>query len=161
MRRRITLLLASLAALAVVTTSALGAHHSTTVRTATNSKLGTFLVNHGKRTLYHLTGETTHHFLCTRAMGCTTLWPPQIVASKSAIANDSVKGLSTVRRPDTHKLQVTFKGKPLYTFAGDHKPGDTNGQGFLGVWFVLVTKQPASTQTMTTTPPPSTGGYGY
>ncbi|HUX19735.1 MAG TPA: hypothetical protein VMW69_00760, partial [Spirochaetia bacterium] len=27
-------------------------------------------------------------------------------------------------------------GWPLYTFAGDTKPGQTNGQGFKGVWFV-------------------------
>jgi predicted lipoprotein with Yx(FWY)xxD motif len=33
--------------------------------------------------------------------------------------------------------QVTYAGKPLYHFAGDAKPGDTNGQGVGKVWFVV------------------------
>jgi hypothetical protein len=32
---------------------------------------------------------------------------------------------------------VTHGGKPLYYFAGDAKPGDTNGQG-VGVWYAVT-----------------------
>ena len=41
-----------------------------------------------------------------------------------------------MERPDgTHQLKA---GKwPLYRFAGDSEPGDTNGQGSGGVWFVV------------------------
>jgi hypothetical protein len=61
-------------------------------------------------------------------------------------------------------LQVTFRGMPLYRFSGDAKPGDTNGQGTAGMWFVvpvaMVAPPPTAPSTTgvattTTTPPPS------
>jgi predicted lipoprotein with Yx(FWY)xxD motif len=33
---------------------------------------------------------------------------------------------------------VTYDGKLLYHFAGDAKPGDTNGQGVGTVWFTVA-----------------------
>ena len=33
--------------------------------------------------------------------------------------------------------QVTIDGWPLYFFANDAAPGDHNGQGVGGVWFVV------------------------
>ncbi len=35
--------------------------------------------------------------------------------------------------------QVTFNGIPLYLYAKDVKPGDTNGQGVGNIWFVVKT----------------------
>ncbi len=40
----------------------------------------------------------------------------------------------------TAQGQVTYNGHPLYTYAGDTKPGDTNGQNldqFGAEWYVL------------------------
>ena len=34
--------------------------------------------------------------------------------------------------------QVTYDGELLYYFAGDTKPGDTNGQAVGNVWFALT-----------------------
>ena len=34
------------------------------------------------------------------------------------------------------KRQTTYKGWPLYYFAGDKAPGDVLGQGLGNVWFV-------------------------
>jgi predicted lipoprotein with Yx(FWY)xxD motif len=45
----------------------------------------------------------------------------------------------TITRDDG-SLQVTYNGWPLYLFAGDAAPGDTNGQGideFGGLWFLV------------------------
>ncbi|MBV9547793.1 MAG: hypothetical protein JOY61_25745 [Chloroflexi bacterium] len=39
-------------------------------------------------------------------------------------------------RPDGTQ-QLTFKNQPLYHYVGDSQPGDTNGQGSGGVWFVV------------------------
>jgi predicted lipoprotein with Yx(FWY)xxD motif len=33
--------------------------------------------------------------------------------------------------------QAAYKGRPLYTFTGDAKPGDTSGNGFNGKWFAV------------------------
>ena len=35
-------------------------------------------------------------------------------------------------------FQVKAGDWPLYTFAGDSAPGDTNGQGSGGIWFVVA-----------------------
>ena len=43
--------------------------------------------------------------------------------------------LVRVTRPDGKK-QWAFKGKPLYYWAKDQKPGDKTGDGFNNVWHV-------------------------
>ena len=44
--------------------------------------------------------------------------------------------LGTLTRDDG-TVQVTYNGWPLYHFSGDTAPGDTNGQGLEGVWFLV------------------------
>jgi predicted lipoprotein with Yx(FWY)xxD motif len=39
---------------------------------------------------------------------------------------------------DANGTQVTYNGHLLYTYSGDSKPGDTNGEGIGGVWFVAT-----------------------
>ena len=154
MRRK--LLVALLAVVALAATAAMALAASQVVKTRTDATLGTILVNAKGRTLYHLQGETVHAFKCMGS-ACTGLWPPLTVKSKSALAHARVKHLGTVKRPDTHKLQVTYKGEPLYTFADDHKPGDTNGEGFQapeGTWHAAVSKKPAAPQQQQQQSPP-------
>ena len=66
---------------------------------------------------------------------CAAAWPPLVV---DVTAGDGVDGalLGTVARDDG-TTQVTYNGWPLYYFASDAAPGDTNGQGLNDVWFVL------------------------
>ncbi len=56
---------------------------------------------------------------------CETSWPPLI--SKDGFAN-GIPDLSLTERNDGTK-QVAYKGKPLYRYSGDVKPGDSNGNG--------------------------------
>jgi len=42
----------------------------------------------------------------------------------------------TITREDGKK-QTTFRGYPLYYWAGDKAPGDTKGQGVGNVWYVI------------------------
>lgn len=62
---------------------------------------------------------------------CAQNWPP-------LAATDGDKGggdYSVIMRDDGRK-QWAYKGKPLYFWAKDQKPGDTTGDGFNNVWHV-------------------------
>ncbi|MBL5978564.1 hypothetical protein JAO85_14865 [Comamonas sp. NyZ500] len=61
---------------------------------------------------------------------CATNWPPLMVAAGSAASGD----WSVVIR-DSRDKQWAYKGRPLYYWAKDAKPGDKTGDGFLNnVW---------------------------
>ena len=60
---------------------------------------------------------------------CATNWPP-LMASKAPGADYSV-----ITRDDGKK-QWAMKGKPLYYWVKDMKPGDKTGDGFNKVWQV-------------------------
>lgn len=62
---------------------------------------------------------------------CATNWPP-LLASES----DQPHGDYTIAVRDDGKKQWAFKGKPLYFWAKDSKPGDKTGDGFNKVWQV-------------------------
>jgi predicted lipoprotein with Yx(FWY)xxD motif len=113
----------------------------------------TILVNRRGMTLYHLSVERKGHFICKDST-CLSLWKPLVV--RHGVTPSGVKSLGTVKRPDG-RLQVAYKGGPLYTFVQDRKPGDMKGDGFkdVGVWRV-VTVAGNSTST-----PSSGGGGGY
>jgi hypothetical protein len=46
------------------------------------------------------------------------------------------KLLGSIKRSDGTE-QVTIGGWPVYTFSKDLKPGDANGMGVNGTWFVI------------------------
>jgi len=63
---------------------------------------------------------------------CATNWPPLM-----ASASDKAAGSYTVIKRDDGMMQWAYKGKPLYTWAKDSKPGDITGDGFLnGAWHI-------------------------
>lgn len=62
---------------------------------------------------------------------CAMNWPPLLAEDGAAAMGD----YSVVVRDDGKK-QWAFKGKPLYHWAKDLKPGDRTGDGFNNVWHV-------------------------
>ena len=61
---------------------------------------------------------------------CATNWPPL-----AANADAKAMGDWTVITRDDGAKQWAYKGKPLYAWVKDGKPGDTTGDGFLnGAW---------------------------
>ncbi|MDB5815874.1 MAG: hypothetical protein JWN23_2991 [Rhodocyclales bacterium] len=63
---------------------------------------------------------------------CATNWPPLMVADGATASGD----WSVVTRDDGKK-QWAYKGKPLYTWIKDAKPGDKTGEGAAGnTWHV-------------------------
>jgi len=68
---------------------------------------------------------------------CAAAWPPVLTTGKPAAGTGAdASMLGTTTRKDG-KTQVTYNKYPLYTFAFDAKPGDTNGQAVMSIWWVL------------------------
>lgn len=80
-------------------------------------------------TVYTFTKDTAGSSASACSGGCLTKWPALTVAAGAApTAGDGVTGaLATITRADDGTLQVTYNGLPLYFYAGDKAPGDTNG----------------------------------
>ena len=130
-----------------------------TVSTSDVSGTGTVLVDSKGMALYSPEQEKSGKIMCTGE--CTSIWVPLTVSGSPTGASDIASKLGTVTRPDGSK-QVTFDGKPLYTFAEDQGPNSVTGNGtkdqFSGVSFTWHVAAPGA---VTTTNTSSGGGYGY
>ncbi len=127
------------------------------VRTAQNASLGSrVLVNSTGMTLYTLSAERNGRFICTTA--CTQLWKPLLV--QGAVHAAGIGSLGTVMRPGGGGTQLTYQGRPLYTFAHDGAPGDASGNGFkdVGTWRAATV---GATAAAAAAAPSTGGGYGY
>jgi predicted lipoprotein with Yx(FWY)xxD motif len=67
---------------------------------------------------------------------CATNWPA--LTGPATAGTGAQAGLLSTATQANGSSQVTYGGKPLYYFAGDAKPGDTNGQGVGDVWFAVT-----------------------
>jgi predicted lipoprotein with Yx(FWY)xxD motif len=91
------------------------------------SKLGRILVDGKGQTLYLFEADTGSSSMCNGA--CATAWPPLTTTGRpTAGPGVSAAKLGTTRRSDG-TTEITYNGHPLYTFVGDHAPGQTVGQG--------------------------------
>jgi predicted lipoprotein with Yx(FWY)xxD motif len=141
------------------TASQAASGHAATVGTASRGSLGTILVDSKGRTLYLFQQDEGTKSECSGP--CAATWPPFRATGKPT-AGDGAKAsiLGTTSRSDG-KPQVTYNGHPLYLYAGDQKPGDTNGQGltdFGGGWYVLA---PAGDQVTGQASTSGTGSSSY
>jgi predicted lipoprotein with Yx(FWY)xxD motif len=134
--RRLGLLAVSLVAMLLASTPSTAA--GPLVKTARNAKLHrTILVNRRGHSLYSLSAERRGRFVCTDSF-CLSLWTPLVVRD-GARPHGTVGHLGTIKRPDGRR-QVTYRGRPLYTFNDDRRRGQVNGEGFrdVGVWHAVV-----------------------
>ena len=109
-----------------------------TIGVANSSGLGKILVDSRGRTIYLFQKDTGTKSTCTGA--CASVWPPVRATGKPRVgAGLSAGKVGTTPRSDG-KPEVTYNGHPLYLYASDTNPGDTNGQGVNGFgapWYVL------------------------
>jgi predicted lipoprotein with Yx(FWY)xxD motif len=70
--------------------------------------------------------------VCNDPDGCATRWPPLF-----AMDSDKASGDYSIIVRDDGKKQWALKGKPLYYWYKDQKPGDMTGDGFKNVWHVV------------------------
>jgi predicted lipoprotein with Yx(FWY)xxD motif len=144
--RRTSLLILALAALALPSLAPARLSSGTTVKASYNKLLKKTLIVDGRgQTLYMYVSDSGGTSACINdaQYHCSKVWPPLLTTS-APVARAGVKQklLGTIARDDGTK-QVTYKGHPLYRFSGysstpgDKKAGDVNGQGFIGVWWVM------------------------
>jgi predicted lipoprotein with Yx(FWY)xxD motif len=117
-----------------------------------DSGLGRVLTDAQGRTLYVFLPDDAGQSTCTGE--CAQTWPPAL-ANGRVVAGSGVDRsmLSTQARPDGSE-QLTYNGWPLYRYGGDSAPGQTNGQGIGGSWFVMDPDGSAIREN-------SAGGSGY
>jgi len=63
---------------------------------------------------------------------CAQNWPPLLAGSDDRAS----RSFSIIRRDDGSR-QWAYRGKPLYLWVKDQKPGDRTGDGFNNVWHVV------------------------
>lgn len=152
----------SLALIALAIPAAAGAQATKVVaKKADNTALGkTVLTTTRNRTLYSLSAEKKGRFICTAS--CLSIWHPLVV--KAGVKPTGPVKLGTIERPDG-RTQVTYKGLPLYSFGGDTKAGETNGEGIkdVGTWHAASIAKLATEKEPEPAPqpPPAPNPYPY
>lgn len=86
-------------------------------------------------TLYTFDNDTANSGKSACNEGCIQAWPALSAAADAKNSGD----FTVVVRNDGSK-QWAFKGKPLYTWVQDKKPGDTTGDKFKNIWHVVKEK---------------------
>jgi predicted lipoprotein with Yx(FWY)xxD motif len=131
---------------------------TTVVKTRT-TKYGQILVDTQGRTLYLFEKDNGMSSTCSGS--CASYWPPVPVAGRPQASGGAMASSIAVLTRSGGQKQLTYAGNPLYYFVGDHKAGQTTGQGidqFGAKWYVLdptgaaVTSAPSTSQ--------QGGGYG-
>jgi len=93
---------------------------------------GGVLVNSAGMTLYTFDNDPAGSGKSMCIDSCAALWPPL-----KPTAEDKPHGDYTLITRADGSRQWAYKGKPLYLWTKDQKPGDKTGDGFNKVWHVV------------------------
>jgi predicted lipoprotein with Yx(FWY)xxD motif len=103
----------------------------------TDPKLGKIVVDKNGMTVYRFLKDVAWPDPISNCTGsCLEKWPAVAPVKADDTKGVEKKGLMGFTRPDGVK-QMTVDCWPAYTFSGDKAPGDTNGQGVGGTWYVM------------------------
>jgi|SRR6476660_9953174 predicted lipoprotein with Yx(FWY)xxD motif len=94
-------------------------------------KVDGILVDAAGKTVYTFDKDVADSGKSACTGQCASLWPP--VAADAA---PSAAPYSVITRDDGSK-QAAYKGKPLYHYSADQKPGDHKGDNFKDIWHVV------------------------
>jgi len=98
---------------------------------APTKESGGVLTNSAGMTLYTFDNDPAGAGKSVCNGPCATNWPPLL-----ADASASASGDYSIIKRDDGSTQWAYKGKPLYLWVQDRKPGDRTGDGFRNVWRV-------------------------
>ncbi|MGV9759867.1 SCO0930 family lipoprotein [Streptomyces tricolor] len=100
-------------------------------------KLGDIVVDRNGMTVYRFMKDEAWPKPVSNCTGaCLEKWPSVAPVNADDTKGVKKKGLMSFTRSDGGK-QMTVNCWPIYTFAGDKAPGDTNGQGVGGTWYAV------------------------
>ena len=131
----------------------------------TASLFGTIIADGQGQTLYFYANDMQGGGSSTCTGSCATTWPAFSTDVVRVSPPLNTADFGTIVRTDGSK-QTTYKGRPLYYYTGDLKPGDINGSGIASLWNVanipgtVVTTPPTTIPTPTQTPCLGCGGGG-
>ena len=101
-----------------------------------SSKLGQIIVDGKGMTVYVFDKDTANSGVSACTGACAATWPAVTATSATPTVTGITGTVATIPGANGTK-QITINGLPIYTFAADTKPGDTNGQGVKSIWWVL------------------------
>ncbi|MCT9090325.1 SCO0930 family lipoprotein [Streptomyces sp. ASQP_92] len=101
-----------------------------------DAKLGDIIVDARGMTVYRFKKDSAWPMKSACTGACLEKWPVVAPVEKNDTKGIALKGFVTFDRPDGVKQQ-SITCWPVYTFTGDSKPGDTNGQGAGGTWYAV------------------------
>ncbi|MFI7382446.1 SCO0930 family lipoprotein [Streptomyces sp. NPDC049813] len=105
--------------------------------TRKDPELGEIVVDKNGMTVYRFLKDSAWPIKSNCVGACAQKWPAVAPVAKNDTENIPLKGYMTFDRPDGSPQQ-TLNCWPVYTFSGDRKPGDTNGQGVGGTWYAAA-----------------------
>ncbi|GHB79072.1 lipoprotein [Streptomyces cirratus] len=104
---------------------------------AKDPKLGEHIVDGNGMTVYRFKPDTAWPMVSKCEGDCVAKWPVVPPVDKANAKGIIEKNYLVLDRPDGKKQQ-TVNCWPVYTFTGDKKAGDTNGQGVGGTWYAVA-----------------------
>jgi predicted lipoprotein with Yx(FWY)xxD motif len=145
--RRAILVIVGVMCLGTAGTAPAGTRGATVVKALYNKHLkATILVNPRGLTLYIWTTDPKQKSVCNNdpTYHCSKAWPPLVTTGRPRAGAGVKQSLLGTTKRDDGRMQVTYAGRPLYTWAGylntppDRKPGDLNGQGYISSWYAIT-----------------------
>jgi predicted lipoprotein with Yx(FWY)xxD motif len=113
--------LAALAAILLTSSAALA------VGRVADTPAGTAFVTDRGMTLYMLSTDGLNSSTCYEK--CSRIWPPYM----ATFGQRMPRGWSVVARQDGSRMWA-YRGRPVYTYFKDRKPGDAFGRGIADRW---------------------------
>jgi len=107
------------------------------IKIAHKAELGKYLTSSDGRALYYFKKDSPGKSECSGK--CAEKWPVYCYKTANIAVSEglNIADFDFFLRPADGQAHLTYKGMPLYNYIGDKNPGDTNGHGINGLWFVV------------------------
>jgi predicted lipoprotein with Yx(FWY)xxD motif len=104
--------------------------------TVATTGLGKIVVDGKGMTVYFYDLDKANSGFSACTGQCAAIWPA-LISTTATPEVTGVSGAVGIIGGTAGDTQVTLNGRPLYTYTGDSSPGNTNGQGIQGIWYVV------------------------